>query len=168
MNNINKLGGIEKKLDHLWLDACKANPRRIVFPEATDLRTLEAIARLVRDKATREIFVVGDQQSSIRAASANQTLCRELESGVTWTSDKIPDLAKQTQQIIEKNAAHRGKILDPANAEALSKDPLFQAGAKIPALQLETPKLSIYGPNNALDHCASHLSFTNRATHPAQ
>ena len=40
-------------------------------------------------------------------------------------------------------------------------DALFQAGAKIPALQLESPKLSIYGPNNALDHCASHLSFTN-------
>ena len=40
-------------------------------------------------------------------------------------------------------------------------DALFQAGAKVPALQLEVPKLSIYGPNNALDHCASHLSFTN-------
>ena len=133
MNNINKLGGIEKKLEHLWLDACKANPGRIVFPEATDLRTLEAIARLVRDKAAREIFVVGDRQSSIRAASANQILCRELESGVIWTGDKIPDLAKQTQQIIEKNAAHRGKVLDPANAEALSKDPLFQAGAMIGA-----------------------------------
>ena len=40
-------------------------------------------------------------------------------------------------------------------------DALFQAGAKVPALQLEVPKLSIYGPNNALDHSASHLSFTN-------
>ena len=40
-------------------------------------------------------------------------------------------------------------------------DALFQAGAKVPALQLEAPQLSIYGPNNALDHCASHLSFTN-------
>jgi len=40
-------------------------------------------------------------------------------------------------------------------------DALFQAGAKVLALQLEVPKLSIYGPNNALDHCASHLSFTN-------
>jgi len=38
---------------------------------------------------------------------------------------------------------------------------LFQAGSKFSALQLEAPKLSIYGPNNALDHCASHLSFTN-------
>lgn len=38
---------------------------------------------------------------------------------------------------------------------------LFQAGTKVPVLQLEVPKLSIYGPNNALDHCASHLSFTN-------
>ena len=45
---------------------------------------------------------------------------------------------------------------------------LFQAGAKISALQLETPKLSIYGPNNALDHCDSHLSFTNREDQRAQ
>jgi putative glycosyltransferase (TIGR04372 family) len=41
-------------------------------------------------------------------------------------------------------------------------DALFQVGSKFSVLQLETPKLSIYGPNNALDHCASHLSFTNR------
>jgi len=47
-------------------------------------------------------------------------------------------------------------------------DALFQAGAKVPALQLETPKLSIYGPNNALDHCASHLSFTNNEELQAQ
>jgi putative glycosyltransferase (TIGR04372 family) len=45
---------------------------------------------------------------------------------------------------------------------------LFQAGAKISVLQLETPKLSIYGPNNALDHCESHLSFTNRESQRAQ
>ena len=45
---------------------------------------------------------------------------------------------------------------------------LFQAGAKISVLQLETPKLSIYGPNNALDHCESHLSFTNREDQRAQ
>ncbi len=45
---------------------------------------------------------------------------------------------------------------------------LFQAGSKFSALQLETPKLSIYGPNNALDHCKSHLSFTNREELRAQ
>ena len=45
---------------------------------------------------------------------------------------------------------------------------LFQAGAKISVLQLETPNLSIYGPNNALDHCESHLSFTNREDQRAQ
>ena len=37
---------------------------------------------------------------------------------------------------------------------------LFQACTKFPALQLDTPKLSIYGPNNALDKCPPHLSFT--------
>jgi len=45
---------------------------------------------------------------------------------------------------------------------------LFQAGARISVLQLESPKLSIYGPNNALDHCESHLSFTNREDLRAQ
>ncbi len=133
MNNKNKLGGIEKELAHLWLDACKAKPRRIVFPEGGDLRTLEAIGRLVRDKAAHEIFVVGDRHSSVRAASAHQNLCRELEGGVTWTAEKFPDLANQTRQVIEKNAAHRSKVLDPANAEALSNDPLFQAGAMVHA-----------------------------------
>ena len=45
---------------------------------------------------------------------------------------------------------------------------LFQAGTKIPALQLEVPKLSIYGPNNALDKCPPHLSFTNQEVLRAQ
>ena len=45
---------------------------------------------------------------------------------------------------------------------------LFQAGIKMPALQLDTPKLSIYGPNNALDKSASHLSFTGREVLRAQ
>ena len=47
-------------------------------------------------------------------------------------------------------------------------DALFQAGTKFSALELETPRLSIYGPNNALDRCASHLSFTNREELRAQ
>ena len=47
-------------------------------------------------------------------------------------------------------------------------DALFQAGAKVPALQLEVPKLSIYGPNNALDKCSPHLSFTNQEVLRAQ
>ena len=45
---------------------------------------------------------------------------------------------------------------------------LFQAGAKFLTLQLETPNLSIYGPNNALDHCESHLTFTDREELRAQ
>jgi len=41
-------------------------------------------------------------------------------------------------------------------------DSLFHAGIKNSWLGLEVPKLSIYGPSNALDKCASHLSFTGR------
>ena len=47
-------------------------------------------------------------------------------------------------------------------------DALFQAGAKVPAVQLEVPKLSIYGPNNALDKRPPHLSFTNQEVLRAQ
>lgn len=45
---------------------------------------------------------------------------------------------------------------------------LFQAGTKVPVLQLEVPKLSIYGPNNALDKYPPHLSFTNQEVLRAQ
>lgn len=39
-------------------------------------------------------------------------------------------------------------------------DSLLHAGELFPAIQLDTPKLSIHGPANALDRSAPHLSFS--------
>lgn len=38
-------------------------------------------------------------------------------------------------------------------------DSLLHAGEKVSALRLDTPKLSVHGPANALDHSGPHLSF---------
>ncbi len=40
-------------------------------------------------------------------------------------------------------------------------DSLLHAGEKFPALRLDTPKLSVHGPANALDHSGPHLSFSS-------
>lgn len=39
-------------------------------------------------------------------------------------------------------------------------DSLLHAGEKFPVLRLDTPKLSVHGPANALDHSGPHLSFS--------
>lgn len=39
-------------------------------------------------------------------------------------------------------------------------DSLLQVGERFPALQLDTPRLSVHGPANALDHSGPHLSFS--------
>lgn len=39
-------------------------------------------------------------------------------------------------------------------------DSLLRVGEKFPALRLETPKLSVHGPANALDHSDPHLKFS--------
>lgn len=40
-------------------------------------------------------------------------------------------------------------------------DSLLHAGEKLPVLRLDTPKLSVHGPANALDHSGPHLSFSS-------
>jgi putative glycosyltransferase (TIGR04372 family) len=39
-------------------------------------------------------------------------------------------------------------------------DSLLNAGEKLPLLRLDTPKLSVHGPDNALDHSGPHLKFS--------
>ncbi|MHB1090118.1 MAG: TIGR04372 family glycosyltransferase [Ilumatobacteraceae bacterium] len=39
-------------------------------------------------------------------------------------------------------------------------DSLLNVGEKLPVLRLDTPKLSVHGPTNALDHSGPHLSFS--------
>lgn len=40
-------------------------------------------------------------------------------------------------------------------------DSLLDVGEKLPVLRLDTPKLSVHGPTNALDHSGPHLSFSS-------
>lgn len=40
-------------------------------------------------------------------------------------------------------------------------DSLQQTGDKVPWLRLDSPKLSVHGPANALDHCGPHLNFSS-------
>lgn len=117
-----------RDLSKFWLDACRSTQRRIVFPESTDLRTIEAVGRLVREKAAKQIFFTGSRQGTLDAARGNPKLCADLESGVTWTSDAVPDLADQTRNFLERAAANRGKNVAPDILAKQSSDPLYQAG----------------------------------------
>ena len=128
---MNKFNEKKKELADLWLNACQSTPRRIVFPEATDLRTLTAIGQLARENAAKEILIVGDRQSSLHAAAADHQLCQELQGRVTWTSEACPDLPQMTQRVLNENASARGKALSGTTVEIQSTDPLFQAGALV-------------------------------------
>jgi phosphate acetyltransferase len=123
-------------LTQSWLERCRANPRRIVLPESTDPRTVEAAARLASEKAAGEIILVGDRAATMKIARASLTATqyRDLESGATWTFDDTRharDITELTARTVRDHAARRGKTLDNATLDLQAASPLYQAGAMV-------------------------------------
>jgi len=103
--------------------AARAKPRRLLFAEADDPRIVRAADRLSRD-GIAEVTLVG-------ARDAVREGARRGELALVGT--KVVDAAATEE--IERTAAAlraaRGERITPAQVETLSRDPLFQAAARV-------------------------------------
>ncbi len=109
----------------------------IVFPESREPRTLAAIVRLIEENVARRIILIGDRDKSLSTLK-DTPAWRERLAGtssnatqVEWTDQSVPDLASMTRQVLNVAAAAKGKFIDPARMDAMSRDPLYQAGALV-------------------------------------
>jgi len=134
----------------------------LLVPATATLVVLKLISPVVRFR----LCVMAFHRFGHLALEPEQMLSnREIETNARSTRNPFPivvDIWSLGPRRLQANRylAKKWK-LRIATMPSWIVNALFQSGIKMPALQLDTPKLSIYGPNNALDHCASHLSFTN-------
>ena len=121
------------------------------------LLVLKLLSPIVRFR----IFVSGSHRFGHLALEPEIYLSR-LEKG---SSARVVDLWSLGKRSFQSN-----KYLASKWAEIIHVFPswfigsLLRAGERIPLLALENPKLSIHGPDNALDKSAPHLMF-NEAEH---
>ena len=144
------------------------NPRRVaksllLFPATLILVVLKLISPVVKFR----LCVMAFHRFGHLALEPEQMLSnREIDSASRTMRNPFPfviDIWSLGPKRMQANQylAKKWK-LRIATMPSWVVSALLQAGTKVPALQLESPKLSIYGPNNALDKCPSQLSFTNQ------
>jgi phosphate acetyltransferase len=132
----------QKNLAKLWVD--EAFKRRqagigatIVFPESQEARTVAAVVQLLEANVARRVVMIGDRAKSIAALQGSPDYQRRLEAlstqgaQIEWTDQSVPDLARMTRQVLEVAAAAKGKTLESTKLDAMSRDPLYQAGALV-------------------------------------
>jgi phosphate acetyltransferase len=103
----------------------QARPQRLLLPEGEDPRILRAAERLVRERIAA-VGVVGERDAVRQAA-------REAGAGLTG----IEVIESADPAVIEPTAralvARRGDRLSAGDREKYSRDPLFQAAARVAA-----------------------------------
>ena len=135
----------------------------LLFPATLILVVLKLISPVVKFR----LCVMAFHRFGHLALEPEQMLSnREIDSASRSTRNPFPfviDIWSLGPKRLQANRylAKKWK-LRIATMPSWMVNALFQAGTKVPALQLEAPKLSIYGPNNALDKCPPHLSFSNQ------
>jgi putative glycosyltransferase (TIGR04372 family) len=121
--------------------------------------------RVVRPLVRVQLLVVGFHRFGHLALEPEVFLSNnEIESSNASASHRFPRIV----QIWSLGPAHAqsNRFLAKKWREVLLTAPswcvdsLLQAGDKFSMLRLDTPKLSIHGPANALDHSDPHLSFS--------
>lgn len=130
------------KLANLWVD--EALKRRssgsgatIVFPESQEPRTLAAIVKLLDANVARRILLIGDRAASLAALQDAPEWKGRLAAlstqgaNIEWTAQTVPDLIRMTRQVLEVAAAAKGKAVESSRLDAMSRDPLYQAGALV-------------------------------------
>jgi phosphate acetyltransferase len=101
----------------------RLRPRRLLLPEGGDERVVRAAERLARDRIA-EVALLGDREtvrSTARAAGATLT-------GVPVLASNEPDEIARTAAALR---AARGDRITASEVDALSRDPLFQAAARV-------------------------------------
>jgi len=101
----------------------RLKPRRLLLPEAGDERVVRAAERLARDRIA-EVAVLGSRETlKATARRAGVTL-----AGVTALDSTDPaEIARAAAALREA----RGDRLPPPELERWSRDPLFQAAARV-------------------------------------
>ncbi|MGB1655757.1 MAG: phosphate acyltransferase [Longimicrobiales bacterium] len=105
-----------------------ASARRIVFPEATEGRVLDAVARIVREDLARPVLI--GPEAELRAALAARHLPdTTVGVGIELRDPSDPALMAETRDYISGRRAHRD---DSSEAlDRMARDPLMQAGTMV-------------------------------------
>ncbi len=101
----------------------RLRPRRLLLPEGGDERVVHAAERLARDRIA-EVSLIGDREtvrSTARTAGAVLTGVPVLES------NEPAEIARTAAAL----RASRGDRIAASEVEALARDPLFQAAARV-------------------------------------
>ena len=114
-----------------FLDAVRpraaARPRRIAFAESSDVRTLDAVRRLLDERVVWPVLVVGEGQPD--GASGAVAFSQLTALGAEIVDARDPEVhARVVAHLLERRAA---KGLTPDAADALARRPLYVADALV-------------------------------------
>lgn len=105
-------------LDQIMARA-KANPKRIVLPEGTEIRTLKAADVILKEKAAK-LILIGNEEEIKKLAAENQlNYIAEAEILDPEKNEKMPVYANLLYEI------RKSKGMTPEEAAKLAKDPLY-------------------------------------------
>jgi phosphate acetyltransferase len=106
------------------LEKAKCSPRRIVFPESTEPRTLGAVARLAREGIARPILV-GPREATLVAARKHVVNLDAIPIADPSTDPGRARYADMVEELL------RSKGIPRADVEKMLDDPMYYAAAMV-------------------------------------
>ena len=116
------------------------------------------ILKLLRPLLRVRVFVVGFHRFGHLALEPEVFLSQSTKVSNTRTID-LWSLGKRDRQSNSYLASKWAEVIHVCPSWLIGS--LLRAGRRFPRLALENPKLSIHGPDNALDKSTPHLKFTD-------
>lgn len=107
-----------KLLDEI-MQRAKDNPQRIVLPEGTELRTLQAADIILREKAA-QLILIGNEAEIKKLAAENEF--KYIDEATIIDPETYPDMKKYSDLLYE---IRKNKGMTPEEAVQLAKDPLY-------------------------------------------
>jgi len=103
-----------------------AAARRIVFPEATEERVLDAVATIVHQGLARPVLI--GAEAEVRAGLEARNLT-DAAAGLELLDPSAPVLIAETRAYVSSRRAHREDA--PEALDRMARDPLMQAGTMV-------------------------------------
>lgn len=107
-----------KLLDEI-MQRAKDNLQRIVLPEGTELRTLQAADIILREKAA-QLILIGNEAEIKKLAAENEF--KYIDEATIIDPETYPDMKKYSDLLYE---IRKSKGMTPEEAVQLAKDPLY-------------------------------------------
>ena len=101
------------------MERAKANPQRIVLPEGTEPRTLQAADIILQEKAARLILI--GNEAEIRRLAEEKGL-KHLGEATIFDPDTNPKMAEYANLLYE---LRKNKGMTPEEAGKLARNPLY-------------------------------------------